>query len=231
MKMMEAVKICFQKYADFKGRARRSEYWMFQLFQLLVGVAVVFLTIYTGGMFLLPARILSLVLLIPNLSSGVRRLHDTGRCGWFLLIPIANIVWCCEDSAAGDNEYGPNPKESVSYTETGTGKFSGAGTSGGWTCPSCGAEVEEDAAFCWKCGEPRRKAETVKPDPIPEKPKEKPPEYRPRWKCPECGAEVTPFSNFCSSCGCPKTGRAASAVKTSRDYDPSLWNVKAGFGK
>lgn len=115
----EAVESVFRQYANFDGRARRSEYWFFFLFVLLASIVLSFL----GGMLGVPrlARTLYglfvLVIFVPSLSLIWRRLHDTGRSGlWFLLtfIPIGQIVLLilfCLDSQPGENEYGPNPKE------------------------------------------------------------------------------------------------------------------------
>ena len=100
----DAIKICFNKFADFEGRGRRSEFWWWYLFTVLVGMVP-----YIGW-------IASIVFIIPSLAAGARRLHDTGRSGWLqllMLIPcigsIILIIWWCEDSQ-GDNEYGPSPK-------------------------------------------------------------------------------------------------------------------------
>jgi uncharacterized membrane protein YhaH (DUF805 family) len=108
-----------KNYAGFSGRARRTEYWMFALFSFiitavldLIGMAVK-LGAYLG-------LIYGLLVLIPTLAVGVRRLHDTGRSGWWLLIgliPIIGaiilIVFMVLDSEPGDNKYGPNPKQAV----------------------------------------------------------------------------------------------------------------------
>ena len=142
---VDALKICFSKYVDFSGRARRSEYWWFMLWYVIL---------------LLPTCCLSsFVFLIPSAAVTVRRLHDTGRSGWwwgvgvimwcvnqivsmisklstgfdffyythpyslvklnlallaisfiYLIYQIVLIVFCVQDSAPGENEYGPNPK-------------------------------------------------------------------------------------------------------------------------
>ena len=98
----EAIKVCFNKFADFNGRARRSEFWWFQLFAYLVSSV----TCGIGG----------LVLLIPLLAVTSRRLHDTGHSGWWQLIQLVPfgviliIIWGVQDSDPGPNEYGPNPK-------------------------------------------------------------------------------------------------------------------------
>jgi uncharacterized membrane protein YhaH (DUF805 family) len=122
MTFQDAVRICLtQKYADFSGRARRSEFWFFALFSAIVRaianvIDAILHTSYprTGGG--LVATVASLALLIPSLAVGARRLHDKGRSGWWLfiaLIPIVGIiiliVWWAQDSDP-DNQYGPNPK-------------------------------------------------------------------------------------------------------------------------
>lgn len=83
----EAIKTCFSKYFTFSGRARRSEYWWFYLFTILLGFAAGIIDVLLGtgsddiGIF---GTIASLVTLIPSLSAQVRRLHDTGRSGWWI---------------------------------------------------------------------------------------------------------------------------------------------------
>ena len=106
-----------RKYAVFSGRARRKEYWMFFLFNILIAFIVGFVTGLLGavlgkGPALLGTvnTIYSLAVLIPGIAVGVRRLHDSGRSGWWLLFPVVNLVLLCFDSEPGENEYGPNPK-------------------------------------------------------------------------------------------------------------------------
>ena len=105
-------------YADFNGRARRKEYWMFVLFNFVVSLV---LGIVMGLISQTAANAVSIIytlaLLLPGLSLGVRRLHDTGKSGWFMLIgliPLVGatilLVFYCLDSQPGTNEYGPNPK-------------------------------------------------------------------------------------------------------------------------
>ncbi len=122
MSFQDAVRVCLtQKYVDFSGRARRSEYWYFALFVIIVSVVAGIIdgilgtrdTISNTG---LVGGIASLALLLPNLGVGARRLHDTGRSGWWLLIGlipvigwIVLIVFFVQDSQQ-DNQYGPNPK-------------------------------------------------------------------------------------------------------------------------
>ena len=123
----------FRQYADFRGRARRKEYWMFTLFNCIfigVGAMILFLignTIsLTAGMVALgiSVAIYTLVLLIPTLAVTVRRLHDTGKSGWFVLLNLIPYVgglvlfiFMCIDSDYGENKWGPNPKDIGNNTE------------------------------------------------------------------------------------------------------------------
>ena len=110
-----------KKYAVFEGRARRREYWFFALFVVLISVVLTIIDSMIGTMTSQGAGILSglfcLAVLIPSLAVGARRLHDTDRSGWWLLIglipfigAIVLIVFFLLDSQPGTNAYGPNPK-------------------------------------------------------------------------------------------------------------------------
>jgi uncharacterized membrane protein YhaH (DUF805 family) len=122
MSFQDAVRTCLQqKYVDFSGRARRSEYWYFVLFYVIVSVVAGIIdgilgTRGTAGGTGLVGAIVSLALLLPGLGVGVRRLHDTGRSGWWILIglipligAIVLLVFFVQDSHR-ENQYGPNPK-------------------------------------------------------------------------------------------------------------------------
>jgi uncharacterized membrane protein YhaH (DUF805 family) len=109
-----------KKYAEFKGRARRREFWMFALFNFIISLVLSIIDRVIGnpemGLGIL-GTLYALAVLLPSLAVGVRRLHDTGRSGWWLLIGlipciglIVLIIFTVEDSQAGDNQYGPNPK-------------------------------------------------------------------------------------------------------------------------
>jgi uncharacterized membrane protein YhaH (DUF805 family) len=113
-----------KKYAVFVGRARRKEYWWFTLINLIISFALGFI----DGLLKLPhagdwgplGGLYSLAVMLPGIAVSVRRLHDTGRSGWWLLIglvPCAGaiilLVFMVQDSQPGDNEYGPNPKAEV----------------------------------------------------------------------------------------------------------------------
>lgn len=115
-----------KNYAVFSGRARRKEYWMFVLFNLIFfAIAAILDNIFGitfGNIFYGPIYLLySLAILIPSWAVAIRRLHDIGKSGWFiliLLIPIIGPIWLlvlmCLDSQPGENKYGPNPKENIS---------------------------------------------------------------------------------------------------------------------
>ncbi len=111
-----------KKYAVFNGRAHRKEYWYFVLFNILVYVAFGFIDAMVGtfngedrtGLL---SGIYSLAILIPSIAVGVRRLHDTNRSGWWMLISlipiigaIVLIVYLASDSVSDENQYGLNPK-------------------------------------------------------------------------------------------------------------------------
>ena len=104
----------FKKFADFSGRAQREEYWMFILFYLIFYIILMTIDIMAGTAVL--AAIFSLVMLVPSISVAARRLHDTGRTGWWQLIillpligAIVLLVFLVQDSH-DENAYGPNPK-------------------------------------------------------------------------------------------------------------------------
>jgi uncharacterized membrane protein YhaH (DUF805 family) len=98
-----------KKYADFNGRARRSEYWYFVLFNYLVQLLIGYIGLYT---FENPyfGTIYFLAVFIPYIAVGVRRMHDVNKSGWYILIPIYNLILCCTDGTNGPNDYGPDPK-------------------------------------------------------------------------------------------------------------------------
>ena len=113
-----------KKYAQFGGRARRKEYWFFVLFNMLISIALTIIDGLTGtlnaesGVGLL-SGIYALAVLIPSIAVGFRRLHDTGRSAWWLLIlfiPLIGIIvlliFLVQDSKE-ENEYGVSPKLSA----------------------------------------------------------------------------------------------------------------------
>lgn len=115
--IVTATRSVLRQYANFSGRATRSEFWWFYLAYTLVLVA---LNLVLGEENLV-APLCSLALLLPSLAVGVRRLHDTGRSGWNLLwclLPLVGaiilLVFNCQDSQTGTNQYG----ESEKYPDT-----------------------------------------------------------------------------------------------------------------
>lgn len=117
MNMIEATKACFSKYATFSGRARRAEYWWFILFTILVSIPLGIIDgLMLNSEFGLLGNIWSLAVFLPTLAVGARRLHDTDRSGWWLLlylVPIIGwiflIVWSATPGNKGDNRFGPDP--------------------------------------------------------------------------------------------------------------------------
>lgn len=118
MNGFDYYKLAFQKYADFSGRSRRSEYWYFVLFNALISWALLFLGGVIGEVVGLALYgIYALAAIIPSLAVLVRRLHDTGRSGWWFLIAfiplvggILLIVWLATDGVGEQNRWGSNPK-------------------------------------------------------------------------------------------------------------------------
>ena len=111
---------CWQHYADFTGRARRSEYWYFALFNMIVSFVITLVVAFIAGLTVgtIIGYLYALVVFIPGLAVCVRRLHDVGKSGWYYLvsfIPLIGWIWLlilvCTDSQPGTNEWGVNPKE------------------------------------------------------------------------------------------------------------------------
>tara|TARA_B110000503_G_C6938773_1_gene325968 strand:+ start:127 stop:516 length:390 start_codon:yes stop_codon:yes gene_type:complete len=114
-----------RKYAVWKGRATRYEYWYFSLFVVVITIALTIADLISGTILLeadsgdvgLLSTLFSLFVFLPQLAVTIRRLHDTGRSGWWfwiILIPLIGaivlLVFTCLDSQEDSNEYGPNPK-------------------------------------------------------------------------------------------------------------------------
>ena len=158
---------CLQHYADFNGRARRSEFWFFRLFYFLsvfLPIFIGFILVCMGGgdfqdystsespsvltilgaLIAFVGVIASIGLFVPDLAVTTRRLHDTGKSGWLMLIgmiPYVNIitgivllVFYCMDSTPGENQYGPNPK-GIGNNDNYWGNPNGQGTPYGYQQP------------------------------------------------------------------------------------------------
>lgn len=103
----QSISTCFSKYATFSGRASRSEYWWWYLFCNILSFVASFIDGILGLQAL--SIIVLLALIIPNIAVAVRRMHDTGHSGWYLLIPIYNFILTLLESDFDDNKYGPMP--------------------------------------------------------------------------------------------------------------------------
>lgn len=128
---MEWYRLVWQRYAEFSGRSRRKEYWMFCLINCLIGFALV--ACFTASFFAARGTsavgiglavlymLYALAIIVPSLAVSVRRLHDIGRSGWWLLIAlipfggIVLLVFHCIEGTPGPNEYGPDPKNRAPY--------------------------------------------------------------------------------------------------------------------
>ena len=118
MDFWTAVRTCYSKYATFRGRAARSEYWYFMLFTVLIAAVA---GVIDAGLFWnaqnSPAYlIVTLVNFLPGLAVSVRRLHDTDRSGWWWLIVfvpvigcIVLLIWYCSRGTQGQNRFGSDP--------------------------------------------------------------------------------------------------------------------------
>ena len=102
-----------RKYAVCSGRARRKEYWMFVLVHIIISIVIFIIGCFAYGLY-------GLAIIIPAFAVAIRRLHDTGRSGWWLLVNCVPIIgwtilfiWLVKDSDEGENQYGPNPKEAL----------------------------------------------------------------------------------------------------------------------
>ncbi len=100
-----------KKYADFNGRSRRSEYWYFFLVNVIISLILNLIGRGTGLGIL--SLVYSLIVLVPGIAVAVRRMHDVNKSGWFILIPIYNLILACTEGTKGDNQYGADPKPNV----------------------------------------------------------------------------------------------------------------------
>jgi uncharacterized membrane protein YhaH (DUF805 family) len=115
-------KVFIKNYANFEGRARRSEYWYYVLCNFVISISVWILAIvfvFFGGFLLIPLLwLFGVASIIPNIAVGVRRLHDIGKSGayyLFVLIPLVGpillLVFFATEGDRGENQYGPDPKQ------------------------------------------------------------------------------------------------------------------------
>lgn len=109
MQFQESIKTCLSKYADFKGRASRSEYWWFVLFNLIVQAAAAALSENLS-------YAIAIGFFLPSIAAGVRRLHDKDKSGWWMLLhfvpligAIVLLVWFCQKGTPSANRFGDVP--------------------------------------------------------------------------------------------------------------------------
>jgi len=120
-------KVVFENYANFKGRARRSEYWYFFLTNFIVQITfLIFFFVFLsmekpeiGIAFYGLMMLFSLAMMIPSLAVGVRRMHDVGKSGWFLLVPVYSLILALTNGNDGQNMYGEDPKGSNEFEQIG----------------------------------------------------------------------------------------------------------------
>ncbi len=100
-----------KNYAGFSGRARRKEYWMFFLFNIIIMYGLIILAgVLEIGFLATLGSIYALATLIPSIAVAVRRMHDVDKDWWYMLIPIYNIILAFTEGTKGDNQYGSDPK-------------------------------------------------------------------------------------------------------------------------
>lgn len=116
MGFVQSVSAALGNYVNFSGRARRPEYWYFSLFLFLVSIVLALIDVFVLKMpdYTPLSSVFSLAMLLPGVGVSIRRLHDIGRTGWWLLIafiPLIGIIvliyWACQPSEPQANAYGP----------------------------------------------------------------------------------------------------------------------------
>jgi uncharacterized membrane protein YhaH (DUF805 family) len=115
MSFGEAIAAGFGNYVNFQGRASRSEFWYWVLFAIILAIVAAIIDNAIIGLPIIGV-VVSLGLLLPGLSVSIRRLHDTDRTGWWILIGLVPIVgaillliWYCTKGTTGPNSYGSDP--------------------------------------------------------------------------------------------------------------------------
>ncbi|KAF2515375.1 DUF805 domain-containing protein [Flavobacterium zhairuonense] len=106
-------KVVFENYANFNGRARRREYWMFFLINMIISIVLGFVVGLISPSLAIIGNIYSLAVLLPGIGVAIRRMHDIGKSGWFILIPIYNIFLLATEGEKGPNQYGADPKNQL----------------------------------------------------------------------------------------------------------------------
>ncbi len=108
---MEFMFLPFKRYFEVSGRSRRKEYWRYNLLVAIISI-IAEIVANTSNLFLILIwTLLTLATIIPSITVRIRRLHDVGKSGWFMFIPIYGEILLFFNSEQGLNQYGPNPKE------------------------------------------------------------------------------------------------------------------------
>jgi uncharacterized membrane protein YhaH (DUF805 family) len=92
-----------KNYVGFDGRARRKEYWMFTLVWVVAYVVILRVSTTLALLVYLPH-------VVPSIAAGVRRMHDTNHSGWWMFVPIVNLIFAVTEGERSENGYGPDPK-------------------------------------------------------------------------------------------------------------------------
>ena len=163
MSFGESISSCFSKYVTFDGRASQSEYWWFFLFSLLLnwgGVIVEAATPSSNEVSELHilTNLIALVLFLPSIAVGCRRLHDTGRSGWnqlwmFTIIGIIPVlIWLSSKGNDHENKFFNYPisKHKVNLADNKSTEIINLNVAE-WKCEKCGESNEEQFSECWKC--------------------------------------------------------------------------------
>lgn len=106
-------KVVFENYLNFKGRARRKEFWMFCLVNMIIGFVIGFLAGLISPSLMIIANAYCLAVLLPGIGVAVRRMHDVDKEWWYILIPIYSLYLCFIEGDRGSNQYGPDPKNNA----------------------------------------------------------------------------------------------------------------------
>ncbi len=227
MNMLDAVTSVFANYANFKGRARRSEYWWFMVFNSLVYIVLgigVIASLNSGsdgaGIFGILMGIYSVGTILPGLAVACRRLHDIGKSGayiFFLLLPavgeILLLVWEFQDGEPWENQYGPDPK---GRSFTAGSPYRGLSYGG----PSGSAPSYRPPETVPSYG-----PITTVPDHLRNTGSEEATKH-----CPNCGAVISMSAQFCKECGSAMR-REAPPAEPSRPvtYPPVSPPSSGGF--
>lgn len=223
MSLKEAVISVFKNYANFKGRARRSEYWYFSLFSLIVVVATLIIGAIIDsivqeltGIGIAVIGVYSVATIIPILSVTCRRLHDVGKSGayvFFFLLPIVGEilvwVWSFQDGQPWTNQYGADPKgRNMSPVGLEYGGYAPGSavptmeekprsTPSKKKCSSCGSEIDFDSVFCSICGNDTR----IKKPKIEKNENRYNSAAKATANCANCGRTINVGVAFCPFCG------------------------------